>query len=180
MSQENNVKPGLNEIMWNRKFKACSFAVKMSSFHAVKMSSFHSAISVYKFVFCSYSLFFNNSKKLHQKETLSQVFSCGFWKVFRTLLQNTSAWLLLKCYWEEPKKFSREWKTPYYQPRRSLTGFKMGLCKKAEKCWKQGDAKILNNWIAESHKRNWQIFMNHRTDLKLLFCKVITLNRNPY
>ena len=73
---------------WNRKFKACSFAVKMSSFR--------SAISVYKFVFCSYFLCFSNSKNLHQKETLSQVFSGGFCKVLRTLLQNTSGRLLLK------------------------------------------------------------------------------------
>ena len=40
------------------------------------LSSFRSAVSVYKFVFCSYFLFFNNSKKLHQKETLSELLSC--------------------------------------------------------------------------------------------------------
>ena len=35
------------------------------------MSSLRSAISVYKFAFCSVFLSFNNSKILHQKETLS-------------------------------------------------------------------------------------------------------------
>ena len=61
---------------WNWEFKACSFAVKMSSFRR--------AMSVYNVVFCSDFLYFNNSKKLHQKDTLSQVFSCGFCKILRT------------------------------------------------------------------------------------------------
>ena len=36
-----------------------------------------------------------------------------------------------------------------------------------QKCQKQGDDKkylsMLNDWVVESHKRNWQIFMNIRT-----------------
>ena len=56
-----------------------------------------SAISVYKFVLCSYFLYFNNSKKkLHQKETLPQVFSCEFCKILQTFSSNTSWPLLLK------------------------------------------------------------------------------------
>ena len=30
-----------------------------------------------------------------------------------------------------------------------------------EKYLKQGDAKQLNDWVAEPHKKNWSIYQNH-------------------
>ena len=41
-------------------------------------------------------LYFNNSKKLYQKETLTQTLSSEFCKILRTFSYNTSGWLLLK------------------------------------------------------------------------------------
>ena len=130
---------------WNRKFKACSFAVKMSPPHRYTTSfqrrydilryrttlkrrcvSTGLFVALYLFTNLCFALTFclSITRKHCIKKRLCHRFFPENFGIFRKLyyrkLPDGCFW---NYYWEQPKKFSLEWKTPYNQPRRSLNGF---------------------------------------------------------
>ena len=130
---------------WNRKFKACSFAVKMNPPRKHRTSfqrrydilryrttltrrcvSTGLFVALYLFTNLCFALTFYLSitRKLCIKKRLChRFFPVDFAKFCKLYYRKPPDGCFWNYYWEEPKKFSPEWKTPYNQPRRSLTRF---------------------------------------------------------